>query len=1143
MLRTAWLALLLIVPCVVAEEVKVQVLRDGKPAKGATVRLAITKFVENQPTHELTAPVKVDDTGYAVFQKELKFHTYTVYANDADGLFGASRSMMQAYGPLADVTTIELAKPATCSGRMIDTQGKAIAGVELTFRAAMIAKPTDRDEEIFQYIRLDPLETSSTKTDEQGRYKFALMPAGRHATVQFRSEKYGRGTVRLDSKENNDVVLAEAGSLKMVYDSPDAKPADWTLWLRGNIENAKDLGTITGHHLPAVGMEMGSYVSIVPGTYRIEQYRVGASPRIPELPQTVEIKAGQRTVLNIKTTEAASLTGRLVDKANGKGLAETRVAIQGLGTRFFESVTTDKDGRYTSIVPGDNKFTLYMDSNLHVGDRIFELPKTDKKLRRTTSGFVPDATVKPGEQHEFPTLELREALTIRGKVERADKKPFKGNCDIEFAVYGQYARNNPAKWMPHDTGITLRLRQGNAVNIPERIDAEKLKEVQTYTISEANAVTVTGSVRDQNERGVSGVKVQLHWGRSQEGQSDFSSMSSQVAKFTTNPDGAFTFTGCWPNEQYHITAEDPRFGKVGDNINGSRSAGPGKILDFGSYTVKIPEKNITGTVLHVDGTPVVGATVQTTGDTPKTMTTTTDDNGKFEIKNLPKTKLFVTATKAGYRHTYVACDTAKGTAALVLRKQSEDPAPPPAKADDLEAKRKNATHEMLELLWVTRANHNWGPSVVGYALRFNEKLVQKWIDEAPLKEAEGLKSQLAANINNIELMALAKKDINKAIQIVRPGRDEVYWKFLEVGEMMLPVDKVIALRFAEEALMDARKDDPSRKAYLPVNLAKCAALMHRAGDEANAKKLFDEAFQLISEIKSSKAPMRAWVAEQLGKVDLPAAIEQFKEVNDDYQQNTSFSRLLVFIAKTNPQKAIDNLKNIRKEHDGSFRCAEIPVAVAIADREPVQAIKLIEGLKNKREQVRGYMELAKALRTKDEKTAWELIDKAFAAMDDGADDFSTWINFGGRPAAAAQVASVARQIGHPDVHSLVARTLAYREKESIYKYDYERSIDFFLLGLSLADPESVRWMLQARFTEEELLQKSTSGRRNLLFILAMVDPPLCKKAVEQYMAGVKKQGFGNPGIIELLGSLTTKGEEFESLGAWQALFFGKLERE
>ena len=255
------------------------------------------------------------------------------------------------------------------------------------------------------------------------------------------------------------------------------------------------------------------------------------------------------------------------------------------------------------------------------------------------------------------------------------------------------------------------------------------------------------------------------------------------------------------------------------------------------------------------------------------------------------------------------------------------------------------------------------------------------------------------------------------------------------------------------------------------------------------------------------------------------------------------TRLLLFFAKSDPQKAVDQLTLVRNEGYYGLGYAELHVAVAIADRVPEKAMKLVEGITDTRDRIRGYMELARKLHSKNEQAAWGLIDKAFDALDNAKDAFDNSINFGGKPAAAAQVVSVARMINHPDVHSLVARTLAYREKESLYKYDYERSIDFFLLGLSVADPESVRWMLQARYTEDELLQQSTGGRRNLLFILAMVDPALCKKAVEQYMAGVKKFGFGNPGIIEMLGSLTMKGEEFESLGAWQALFFGKLERE
>ena len=524
MLRLVALSLLLC-SVAVAEEVKVQVMRDGKPAKGATVRLATTTFIEHKPVSEMSKPAMVDDVGSATIQLPVEYFTFTIYANDESGLFAASRSLAKSYGPIPAVIRLDLAKPATCSGRIVDPTGKPIQGLELTLRAARTANPKDSDEEHFQYIRLDPLDGSTVKTDEHGRYKFAIVPTGWHATVEFRSAKYGRGSVRLDSKENKDVVLAEAGSLKLVFDHADAKPSQFNFSLRSIKEDSKTLGVVHGTSIVEPGKEAGSYVNIVPGTHTFQSDRGAISSRIPDWSKSVEIKPGAETVLNIKTTAAVVISGRVVEKSTGKGIPDARIAVQGLKAYVFEVAVTDKEGRYTCRVPGDNQYSLYSYENFRAGERNFEVPTAFKNSRKRPDGFQTDM-LQPGAKHEFPTLELREALTIRGKVERTDKKPFSGVCNVEYAVSGSSDHATVPKWdgamftlpgMPHDSGITLRLRQGNAVNVPERMDADKLKEEVTYSISEANAVTITGKVLDQKERGLAWVKVQLTTTRPVEG--------------------------------------------------------------------------------------------------------------------------------------------------------------------------------------------------------------------------------------------------------------------------------------------------------------------------------------------------------------------------------------------------------------------------------------------------------------------------------------------------------------------------------------------------------------------------------------------------------------------------------------------------
>jgi hypothetical protein len=216
------------------------------------------------------------------------------------------------------------------------------------------------------------------------------------------------------------------------------------------------------------------------------------------------------------------------------------------------------------------------------------------------------------------------------------------------------------------------------------------------------------------------------------------------------------------------------------------------------------------------------------------------------------------------------------------------------------------------------------------------------------------------------------------------------------------------------------------------------------------------------------------------------------------------------------------------------------VAMAIVDRDPAAALRLIETVEKPVDRVQGYMEMARYYATKDRPKAWGFIDQAFQILEKEGDTFATYGSSGGVAAAAGQVVHVARKIEYPDVHSLLAKVFELRAKRGLFGRADEDAVRL-ALSLSSSDPASARWLLQGLHPPEKLRKLSTSGRREFLFALAMCDPQECVKAVDEATGKtLTSSNLSRTGIVEMLGAMANIGQEIEALSEWQALMYRPL---
>ena len=629
----------------------------------------------------------------------------------------------------------------------------------------------------------------------------------------------------------------------------------------------------------------------------------------------------------------------------------------------------------------------------------------------------------------------------------------------------------------------------------------------------------------------------LSWGYDLTGSNGLSA-SKVVETVKTNEKGEYLFAGWWAKERYHITVEGDGFDKVGGDFNATKRGEPGDTVTFEPFKVNRLSAVVRGTVRHLDGTPVVGAKVQTCGETAKTISATTDAEGRYELKALPEGQLFVTASKDGYRHTYLAMDTTKSESmalALALRRKTEAPAPPPEISAAFLAERKAAVREMLETAYSKSGDGGYQNSFFLDMLRLDPIAADRWIAEAKPEDAVILKKFKASETPIETLLKLAVDDSEEAIQQIRLYRGTAV-RLLAVGELLLATDKPKALRFAEEAAIAARKEDKSRLHFQVGTLASAASLAHRAGNPMGGKTLFAETVELLTKLeRGNKDYAGASIAERLAEVDLPAAVALLDTIDDKYYRNSAVGRILVRLAKTDPKAAVENLKLVKTEPEVTSPSVAVKVAVAIADRDRERAHAMIEAAPQVNDRIRGWMALAERAAPASKEQAWGYVDRAFTDLEKDAEQLRRYGNSGGLPATAFQLIYFARKLGHPDVHSLIARGLEYRGLTPTFGNDYRATV-LIALAFSGSDPTSAKALLTQTLSREKLLTMSTSRNRDILFALAMCDPATVKEAVKRAFDQPKNaSGTSGTGIVEMLGSMVQNGRELEALAQWATL--------
>jgi len=1115
----------------------VRVTVGGKPAVGAKVWVHTVAQKDGEP------PALVTDARGRVHVNvatQGRWWFGTVFARDKSGRLGQAELRLMQAGENPEVD-LELHEVENRTGRVTDSKGQPVAGAKIVLNGFSLLKGPDGESGLKpRWISLPEWERSrqAVRTDKDGRFEVAGVPKSYGLFFQVHAEGLGEARFLTHDDGAAEVTLTPLGSIVLRFSGPiepaKLKGMSWRVEAKDQAKRPARLERLRFHYGELDGQAEYTIRNVVPGRYSI---KVWQDPKLPALPAAVEdfvVAAAEKTVLTVPFTPAVRVAGKVTDQA-GKGLAGVNVGVtsrQATGAQAYTTggVETDAAGNYTAYgAPG--WLSVWISQ-----------PPSGYVAPDSRSGSVKEVQVAAGQSHTFPDIALVRAANLAGVVVFADGKPA-ARAVIDPSLMGHAASTGPAhadaegrfvlKDLRPDDVIEPRVRLGAAVNSLTIFDPADYKTPVKLVISEKNAARFRGRVTDQKGSPLAGAKVTIWHNFTGVGRNSSYGIGRPFGEVRTGPDGRFESAGHWAKDRYTFKARLDGYGEAESKLLHGEAGG---VTEVPAIVLTRSTLAVSGTVLGLDGKPVAGATVFGV-DGPSQFSTTANAEGRFTLKGFFEAPGFVFARKEGYRTAAVPVMPDGKPVTVTLRSLADPPAPPPRISAEHVAAEKDLTRLLLSTLWGIRTKHGYARHTFECMARFDFDTAKAWRDEEKQRSGGEVDfTYLLERVNREKtLFDLARKDIDEALDLLPKGKDrDAFREVLELGRRLAAVDPAKAQRVAEDAVIRARQMALPERAW---SLAQAGELAVRAGRAAGGGKVLAEAADWAEKLgpEGLHGLARGMVAARLAPFDWPRA----KALLDSFKDPSDYNRYLCIaaaqVAGTDFPHAKSLLAEFRPSNTHYVQDARLLVAFRVAKRHPGEAVALVEGVNEPAFRVKGLFQLAGHLGATDRRRAVKLIDQAFAELEKDGDPFRSWTHFGGRATLAALALYRAKEIGHPDVATLAARTLALRPTEADGR---ERHLLQCALLLALTDPTAARHVLAGIAPPQEFVKRAAAENRDWLFVLAVADPVRAMALVERKLDALEESDqatLSRSGLVEL-GSILTARNRLEMLSTFGSTF-------
>jgi RNA polymerase sigma factor (sigma-70 family) len=943
-----------------------------------------------------------------------------LFARASDGRIGWIARADRSAAGTNNTLEIVVCPAGEARGRVTDQDGRPIEGAKIT--PLMINKVGKTGDDDPFNLTTELIDSYRTTTGKDGW--FVLKNTQRGAWVRAAIEAPGIGWLHFlwDSTQPATFTFDNRlGQIKGRIILADGGAIPCPIVVRARLDRSSATPTAHAfqswfHRTVAAGLD-GSFLldNLPPGRYIVE-FDANQNPPVDSKPvDKVEVGPGSIVTVEVPATRLSTITGHVIDMTTGKGIANVPIQCFRLNETWYakdwRQAKTDADGRYSiATAPGVVKI-------LPAG-----LPQAGLVARSSEAPNIEVTT-----DQVWPDLKLVKAAEIDGVVVDEKGEPVVG-AEVYVLDCGPLRQDETTRTGPGgtfhlnqiDPDATLSLWARTMVATTDgrvTVHTRDLVGKLTLTIDPRFACQIRGVATDRKGNRIPGATVKLWWGRAYEAPGNDTAWGSVTILHTyvTSKNGWFVFRGLWPGCQYG--AEIEAVGQIRGNLFSVKGQS-GETYDVGNISLVRPIERVAGRVIGSDGKGVSDAVVYSRGARRETVETLTGASGEFRLESPAPATNYVFVRKDGYRFTGVPFADGADSVAVTIQQTSEPPPEwKPLRAATFDQEQAFAK-QMLIRLWEkygAKANENDGLECILAMASIDLPLAMDWAAERGAQHDSRIRQPVAEK--------MAETDVEETLAYLANNRDRRTHAFLlKLADRFVARDRTKALRFADAALARAGQLGDLER---PTALAASGEVFIRAGRAEEGRKLLDDAVRAASQlgVDSSEAQARAIVAAAIARNDLNKALALIEPV-----QAQDRDRCLAFIARaiarTDTVRAVA-MADTMDSPAPIYQRVKTAIAYKIGADRPDEAIKIIESIKRDnagRWQAEAFGWLAVALSPRDRARAFGLIDRALDLITD--DSIAAETSTGYEMVAAAHVAACARQIGYPDMESVVMRVIA-----------------------------------------------------------------------------------------------------------------------
>jgi hypothetical protein len=459
-------------------------------------------------------------------------------------------------------------------------------------------------------------------------------------------------------------------------------------------------------------------------------------------------------------------------------------------------------------------------------------------------------------------------------------------------------------------------------------------------------------------------------------------------------------------------------------------------IDF-SATAVIPDivlrrlqlRTVAGRVVDRQHRPVAAATVFQTASGPKRTEAVTDKDGKFRLGGILDDTAFIFVKKAGFRFAGRMVEGPAGDLELVVAHADEPAERPlrtlpflPARAERLAMAKRLLGPTVKQVLSCENA------LIVPLTIlaKVEPERALQLLEEKAVKEpfVEDMIRRAVA----IEFFKESPDEARTVVEsMLNPFcRSETYLDFCDA---VPATERPRKLELIGQALLQMRGiTEPWMRVMSHGEIAKRLLAL---GQRDRATKLLREGQVAANSLSTADIDGygRALLAEQLSRVDLPAALELIKDLSDHGEYFRHHGNIAHMVAGTNPAEA-ERILRMLEDRDKSFVSGQYAprVCYRMATADLARAKRIAAHVTDPYQKAQAHAVMAQALVNTQPAAARELLERAFEVLEESIKNGKS--HFDGQhdsPSVAAAFLPVAEQLDPRLVDEFLWRAISLRQ--------------------------------------------------------------------------------------------------------------------